>query len=142
MSCFINNTVYWCISWGCKGGRNHAKPFSSSVCSSLCFNVTYLNYDTHTILHVASIQAPVMPEPRKNEGGFVSGVLLKVAELEGARAVLPPTGSGTLPPALLPLSVLGERASLSLLPCPCHFVLGSYTPRPRGYGRGCPESST
>lgn len=27
-------------------------------------------------------QAPLMPEPRKNEGGFASGVLLKVAELE------------------------------------------------------------
>ena len=33
-------------------------------------------------------------------------------------------------------------ALVSFCAHPCHFGLGSYTPRPRGCGLGCPESST
>lgn len=65
-----------------------------------------------------------MPEPRKNEGGFASGVLLKVAELERATAMLRQT---VAPSLLLPLPGLGERVSLSFLCCSCHFGLCSNT---------------
>ena len=37
---------------------------------------------------------------------------------------------------------LWPRQLYSFCAHPCHFGLGSYTPRPRGCGLGCPESST